>query len=67
MPPVFDKGKCIGCGICEDICMADAIRLTESNAPYVKYPHECWHCGACRMDCPTKAISIELAPWMLTI
>lgn len=67
MPPVFDKDKCIKCGICEDLCMADAIRLNEDGSPYVKYPKECWHCGACRMDCPQEAIAIKLAPLMLTI
>lgn len=67
MPPVFDKEKCLKCGICVDLCMADAIHPTEDGTPYVKYPKECWHCGACRMDCPEEAISIKLAPWMLTI
>ncbi len=67
MPPVFDHEKCSHCGKCENLCMADAIRLTEDGTPFVKYPKECWHCGACRMDCPNEAILIQFSPWMLTI
>lgn len=67
MPPVFNKEKCIQCGKCAENCMADAIRQNEDGTPFVKYPKECWHCGACRLDCPTTAISIKFAPWMLTI
>lgn len=71
MPPVFDRDKCTGCGLCEDICMADAIYFIKDKdgnpAPYVKYPDECWHCGSCRQDCPSKAIAIVFPPTMLII
>jgi adenylylsulfate reductase subunit B len=71
MPPVFDLSKCSGCGECEKLCMADAIYMSEIRQgiirPYVKYPDECWHCGACRQDCPSNAISIVFPPSMLTI
>jgi adenylylsulfate reductase subunit B len=29
-------------------------------AATVAYPDECWHCGACVMDCPEKAIRLVL-------
>ncbi len=71
MPPVFDLTKCARCGICEDLCMADAIFMKETadgdKVPYVKYPDECWHCGSCRQDCPQEAIKIIFPPLMLTI
>lgn len=71
MPPLFDMNKCNGCGICENLCMADAIFMKDSlvgrQVPYVKYPNECWHCGACRQDCPQEAISIKFPPLMITI
>ncbi|RLI00174.1 ferredoxin, partial [Candidatus Bathyarchaeota archaeon] len=34
---------------------------------YLKYPDECWHCGACRQDCPVEAITIRFPPEMLLI
>lgn len=71
MPPVFDKDKCAGCGLCEELCPADAIYTRveggERIVPYVKYPDECWHCGSCRQDCPVKAIEIVFPPEMLVI
>ncbi|MCL6479344.1 MAG: 4Fe-4S binding protein [Peptococcaceae bacterium] len=71
MPPVFDLEKCKGCGKCEDLCMMDALSMEDNGAgkkiPHVKYPDECWHCGACRMDCPEQAISIVFPPHMLTV
>ncbi len=70
MPPIFDIKKCSGCGLCDSICMADAIYLKdyeEKEIPFLKYPDECWHCGSCRQDCPEGAISIQFPPDMLSI
>ena len=71
MPPVFNMDKCIGCGLCEELCPADAIFSREDEegklVPYVKYPEECWHCGSCRQDCPQEAIGIVFPPTMLVI
>jgi adenylylsulfate reductase, subunit B len=71
MPPVIDRKTCTGCGLCEDLCMADAIYSTEDKngkkVPFVKYPDECWHCGSCRQDCPVQAITIKFPPTMLII
>jgi adenylylsulfate reductase subunit B len=33
----------------------------------VSYPEECWHCGACMMDCPVDAIRLELPLYMRPI
>jgi NAD-dependent dihydropyrimidine dehydrogenase PreA subunit len=30
------------------------------RVPVVAYPDECWHCGACMMDCPKKAVRLVL-------
>ncbi len=70
MPPVFDMKKCTGCGLCDEICPADAIYMQTSKdnkTPYLKYPEECWHCGSCRQDCPDEAIEIQFPPDMLCI
>jgi NAD-dependent dihydropyrimidine dehydrogenase PreA subunit len=39
----------------------------EKKIPMVKYPDECWHCGSCRLDCPTEAITICFGPEMLCL
>lgn len=68
MPPRFDLEKCSGCGLCDAICPADAIRLDPGqNKAMLEYPDECWHCGACRQDCPEEAIDIRFPPEMLAI
>ena len=68
MPPVIDMTKCNGCGICDRHCPLDVIYFDrQTKVPDVKYPEECWHCGSCRLDCPTKAISIVFPARMLLI
>ena len=58
MPPTFNS-KCIRCFKCVEVCPGDVIREGEEG-PVVAYPEECWHCGACMMDCPTGALNVEL-------
>ena len=49
-------------------CPLDVIHFDEkNNVPVIKYPEECWHCGSCRLDCPTGAISIIFGPDMLCV
>ena len=64
MPPVIDRERCSGCGICEDICPGDIFRIGD-NQPEVNYPEECFHCGACLLDCPEEAISYRIPLPML--
>jgi adenylylsulfate reductase subunit B len=66
MPAVIDKKKCQGCGICVLHCPLDVIAMQDGVAE-VEYPEECWHCGACRQDCASGAVSILFSPVMLTI
>jgi len=58
MPPVFNE-KCARCFKCVDVCPGDVLR-EGLDGPVVAYPDECWHCGACLMDCPSGAIKIIL-------
>jgi adenylylsulfate reductase subunit B len=59
MPAKIDYSHCIGCKKCYDLCPIDVITWDEKNKkPVVTYEEECWHCGVCWMDCPTRAIDI---------
>jgi adenylylsulfate reductase subunit B len=65
VPPIFNE-KCITCYKCVEICPGDILRGGE-EIPKVVYPDECWHCGACVMDCPTQAVKLNLPLWMRPI
>ena len=58
MPPLVNEEKCVGCGICIEICPLDVLKK-ENNKAIVKYPDECWHCRACVKDCPKGAITMR--------
>ena len=60
MPPLIDEQLCTRCGICTDICPQDCFSQPADTFPVVPYGRECWHCGACVMDCPVEAIHLEL-------
>ena len=56
MPPVIND-TCTQCGNCYDICPGDVFTWSKENEkPVIFYPIECWHCGACRLECPVGAI-----------
>lgn len=62
MPPIIDRNKCVGCGICADICNSDIFVFDRAvhKVPQVKFPEECWHCDSCVIDCPKGAISLRM-------
>ncbi len=62
MPPIINKDKCIGCMNCVTICPMDVYGKQEKDAktPVIHYPDECWHCNACVVECPAKALSIRV-------
>ena len=65
MPPVIEKSKCDGCGICVKICPGDILAMEDGDEDdpllaLVAHAEECWHCGACSLDCPEEAITIHI-------
>jgi len=50
---VIDSEKCTGCGICEDVCPANAIKV---NGQALVRPELCTGCGLCVGECPNEAI-----------
>lgn len=58
--------RCNGCGICVDICPCDVFRRNaDTTLAEPTYEIDCWYCGACEMDCPTRAITVNL-PYLVT-
>ncbi len=56
---VLDEEKCVGCGLCEELCPANIYRV-ESGKAKVKeerLPY-CFVCRACEVSCPTQAITV---------
>jgi|Deesub1362A_J573_1020465.scaffolds.fasta_scaffold00222_11 adenylylsulfate reductase subunit B len=59
MPPVIEKEICNECQICYTICPEDVF-CVENGEVVIGYPDECWHCGACMIDCPVSAIDLYI-------
>ncbi len=64
-----DKGKavmdvcgagCIGCGLCQKNCPADAVHVEDNIAKIDQ--SKCQRCGACAVKCPKKVILGALPP-----
>jgi len=56
-----DAEKCIGCGLCEEVCCFGAIVLEEvegKGKKAVNIPASCKGCGLCAASCPQKAIDM---------
>ncbi|MEM2383267.1 MAG: 4Fe-4S binding protein [Desulfurococcaceae archaeon] len=62
IPPVINEVKCIGCGLCEQVCNYEAIKVLEKNiSGRVKLTAsidqaKCYGCGLCVSVCPTRAL-----------
>ena len=49
-----DGDACAGCGVCENKCQFEAIRVEEGLA--VVNPEACMGCGVCAGNCPAQAV-----------
>ena len=50
--------KCIGCGICIDVCREEAVSFHD-DLPFVEIDAErCTCCGICAHECPNEAIAL---------
>jgi adenylylsulfate reductase subunit B len=53
----INHAKCIGCGICYEVCPSDIFEFdNDTNLLTVAYPEECWYCGSCLYDCPVEGV-----------
>jgi heterodisulfide reductase subunit A len=56
-----DAEKCIGCGLCSEVCAFNAIQLEEVEGKGYRaknIPASCKGCGLCAASCPQQAIDM---------
>ena len=66
LPIKIDYRRCIGCGNCYRNCPMDVFSWNEEQKmPEVTYASDCWFEGTCMIECPKRAIDIQLplASW----
>lgn len=56
-PSVVNPDLCNGCGVCERVCVYDAIKVEEGLARTNR--DACFGCGLCVTMCPTRAIKLD--------
>jgi MinD superfamily P-loop ATPase len=54
----IDKGLCINCGLCDNVCPLDVLRPAADGISIV-YPDDCCNCMECVFVCPTDAIVLN--------
>ncbi len=54
----FDPGLCSGCGTCVEVC-PQGVFILQDQAAVVTRPDDCIECGACELNCPSAAITVD--------
>lgn len=52
-----DQEKCIGCGMCEEVCNWEAIKVIDDKVDIIK--DKCEGCGVCVCSCTQEALWLE--------
>ncbi len=55
---MLDQDKCIGCGMCTQVCPHEVFAINSTKAEIIN-KDACMECGACKMNCPVSAISVD--------
>lgn len=55
----YDRGLCVGCGMCLAVCPHEVF-IPDNGKVAVSDRDACMECGACMMNCPTEAIRVEV-------
>ena len=54
----LDVEKCVGCGMCPEVC-PHAVFVVEGPKARIVDRDACMECGACARNCPVEAISVQ--------
>lgn len=54
----LDSEKCMGCGMCVNVCPHQVFKLHEGKAEIMQLD-SCMECGACLKNCAFSAISVS--------
>ena len=54
----YNIEKCIGCGLCSEVCPHGVFTLLDGKAQ-ITDKNYCMECGACVLNCPSKAIEVN--------
>ncbi|WP_371804650.1 ATP-binding protein [Candidatus Lokiarchaeum ossiferum] len=55
----IDLNKCIGCGMCDDVCPFGLPERNDLGKYEIFRVDLCTECSACKRNCPTQAIIME--------
>ncbi|MBT3182857.1 MAG: 4Fe-4S binding protein [Deltaproteobacteria bacterium] len=53
----LNTDKCVGCGMCKNVCPHAVFDITEGKAHIIDLDG-CMECGACSKNCPVDALSV---------
>jgi MinD superfamily P-loop ATPase len=54
----LDEEKCIGCGMCTQVCV-HAVFTMNGRTAHISDRDACMECSACAMNCPVEAVSVR--------
>ena len=54
----YDQELCTGCAMCSIVCPHGVFEMNGRLAKLVR-PEACMECGACQLNCPTDAVTVE--------
>jgi NAD-dependent dihydropyrimidine dehydrogenase PreA subunit len=54
----LDPEKCVGCGMCLEVCPHAVLSMDNGKAE-IQNRDACMECGACARNCPTEAITVR--------
>jgi len=54
----LDEKKCTGCGMCLDVCTHEVFKMNSKHV-VIQNRDACMECGACSLNCPVNAISVQ--------